>query len=105
MSHTGADLEQLAALRASLLHTRGWNAREEAEAQFARWPYLHLPKQHQRWLRWFLTFIEEHSGPLPLREWIAAHYAPEQFKNWLEGRGLGDVFRGLYEVRATAADA
>jgi protein tyrosine/serine phosphatase len=88
-----------------LLHTRGWNARQDAEAQFARWPYLHLPKQQQRWLRHFLTFIEEHSGPLSLREWIAARYTAEEFKNWLEARGLGSAFRGLYETRATVADA
>jgi hypothetical protein len=44
-----------------LLHTRGWQARSEAEAQFAPWPYLHLPKRHQRWLKVFLEFVEEHS--------------------------------------------
>lgn len=87
-----------------LLHTRGWSAREDAEAQFARWPYLHLPKQHQRWLRYFLRFIEEHSGPASLREWIATRYTPEEFKAWLEAHGLGDAFRGLYEARATVAD-
>jgi hypothetical protein len=88
-----------------LLHTRGWSAREEAEGQFARWPYLHLPKQQQRWLRHFLTFIEEHGGPLSLREWIATRYTAEEFKNWMEARGLGSAFRGLYEPRATVADA
>jgi hypothetical protein len=87
-----------------LLHTRGWFAREEAEAQFARWPYLHLPKQHQRWLRCFLEFIEEHRGPASLQEWIAMHYTPEQFKAWLEARGLGDAFRGLYEAHTTVVD-
>lgn len=88
-----------------ILHTRGWRAREGAERQFARWPYLHMPKQHQRWLRHFLLFIEEHSGPLLLREWIAAHYTPEEFKGWLEVHGLGDAFKGLYQPRTTAADA
>jgi hypothetical protein len=88
-----------------LLHSRGWNARGEAETQFALWPYLHLPKQHQRWLRCFLTFIEEHSGPAPLSEWIATRYAPEEFKTWLEAHGLGNAFRGLYETPPKTADA
>jgi hypothetical protein len=88
-----------------LLHLRGWSARGEAAAQFARWPYLHLPKQHQRWLRHFLTFIEEQGGPLSVREWIAARYTPQEFKNWLEAHGLGNAFRGLYESGATVADA
>jgi hypothetical protein len=88
-----------------LLHTRGWEARAEAEAQFARWPYLHLPKQHQRWLKMFLEFVEEHSGALALRDWIAREYTPEEFKNWLEARGLGDAFRGLCETQAIAGNA
>lgn len=79
-----------------LLHTRGLTARQEAEAQFARWPYLHLPKQDQRWLKIFVEFVEEQIGGRSLREWMAGEYAPEQFKVWLEERGLGDTFRGLY---------
>jgi len=80
-----------------LLHTRGLAVRPEAEAQFARWPYLHIPKQHQRWLKMFVGFIEEHIDSRPLRDWLASVYEPEQFKAWLEARGLGDAFRGLYE--------
>jgi len=78
-----------------LLHTRGMSARGEAEAQFARWPYLHLPKQHQRWLKAFLAFIEETTGTRSLREWIAAEYSPEVFQVWLQSRGLANAFRGL----------
>jgi len=87
-----------------LLHSRGWGARKEAEAQFARWPYLHLPKQHQRWLKMFLQFVEAHSGELSLRQWIAQGYTPEEFKAWLEARGLADSFRGLYSTAPPGAD-
>ncbi len=91
-----------------LLHRRGWSARSDAEAQFARWPYLHLPKRHQRWLKMFLLFVEERAGPRSVQEWIATEYQPEQFKSWLEARGLGDSFRGLYGApasRGLAGDA
>src|SRR4051794_2957615 len=77
-----------------LLHTREWDAREHAEAQFARWPYLHFPKRQQRWLRAFLRFTEERGGR-SLRDWISQDYTPEDFKTWLESRGLGDAFRGI----------
>lgn len=87
-----------------LLHTRGWGARKEAQAQFARWPYLHLRKQHQRWLKVFLEFVEEHSGELSLRQWIAQGYAPGEFKVWLEARGLAGPFRGLYTTAPSGAD-
>ncbi|MBV9061779.1 MAG: hypothetical protein JOY77_02485, partial [Alphaproteobacteria bacterium] len=42
-----------------LLHTRGSSALEDAKRQFARWPYLHLPKQQQRWLSAFVEYMEE----------------------------------------------
>jgi protein tyrosine/serine phosphatase len=79
-----------------LLHLRGWSALAEAKRQFARWPYLHLPKQQQRWLKAFFDYTEEQRGAHTLRERIAANYQPEAFKGWLEARGLGDAFRGLH---------
>jgi hypothetical protein len=84
-----------------ILHKRGWSARDEAEAQFARWPYLHFPRRQQRWLRAFLPFAKERSGGRSLREWIAQDYAPEQLKTWLESRGLGDAFRGIHTVHGS----
>ena len=39
-----------------LIHRGGWTAMDQARAQFARFPYLHFPKKHQRWLRPFLDF-------------------------------------------------
>jgi len=85
-----------------LLHTKGWNAHEEALAQFARWPYLHLPKHHQRWLKLFAEFAREAAAGRPLGEWIAQSYTPEALKTWLEARGMGSAFRGLYDKPGTA---
>lgn len=79
-----------------LLHTRGLDALGDAEKQFARWPYLHLPKQQQRWLKAFFEFAAQSHTDGPLREWIATGYRPEELKRWLEANGLGDAFRGLY---------
>ncbi len=85
-----------------LLHTKGWNAMDEARAQFARWPYLHLPKPHQRWLKLFLDFAQEKSTAGSLSEWIAECYTPEKLKTWLEARGMSGTFHGLYDKPGTA---
>lgn len=79
-----------------LIHTKGWDAFEQAMAQFARWPYLHRPKQHQRWLKAFFTFAREDANGAPIAQWIAERYTDQRFKTWLEARGLGDSFRGTY---------
>ena len=85
-----------------ILHRKGWNGLEAAQAQFARWPYLHFPKKQQRWLRAFLDFAEEGAKGRPLGEWIGGEYTPESFKAWLLAKGLGDSFRGLYDKPGTA---
>jgi hypothetical protein len=79
-----------------ILHRKGWSAFEEAQAQFAAWPYLHRPKAQQRWLKPFVEFAREESRGRPLAQWIASDYTPEKLKAWLEARGMGDSFRGLY---------
>jgi hypothetical protein len=80
-----------------LLHRHGWGVSDDARAQFAGWPYLHWPRRNQRWLALFLRFAGEDSGGAPLRAWIAQGYTPERFKAWLEARGEGDSFHGLYD--------
>jgi hypothetical protein len=80
-----------------IVHTKGWTAFDEAQNQFARWPYLHLPKPHQRWLKLFLVFARDDAHGRPLRNWIAETYVPESYKAWLETRGQGASFHGLYD--------
>lgn len=80
-----------------IIHTKGWGAFDEAQEQFARWPYLHMPKQQQRWLKLFPVYAREQANGRSLRSWIADAYVPEDFKAWLEARGEAASFRGLYD--------
>jgi hypothetical protein len=79
-----------------LIHRDGWNAMAAAREQFARFPYLHFPKRHQRWLKPFLDFAAEDAHGMPLGSWIAEHYTPERLKAWLERNGLGDSHGGIF---------
>ncbi|MBI3675907.1 MAG: hypothetical protein HY243_04745 [Proteobacteria bacterium] len=85
-----------------LVHSKGWSAIDDARAQFARWPYLHMPKHHQRWLKPFLEFARSGARGRPLRQWLEGEYTPESLKAWLESQGLSDSFRGLYDKPGTA---
>lgn len=80
-----------------IIHTKGWGAFDAAQEQFARWPYLHMPKQQQRWLKQFPVYAREQANGRSLRSWIADAYVPEDFKAWLEARGEAASFRGLYD--------
>ncbi|HEY1632707.1 MAG TPA: hypothetical protein VGF56_15430 [Rhizomicrobium sp.] len=82
-----------------ILHTKGWAAFDEAQAQFAAWPYLHRPKQFQHWLKPFLAFAREDAKGKPLGQWIDEDYSDARLKAWLEAHGLGGSFRGLYDPR------
>ena len=85
-----------------IIHKKGWSAMDEAQAQFARWPYLHLPKPHQRWLKLFLEFARDEARGKPLGEWVRESYSPELLRDWLEARDAGDTFKGLYDKPGTA---
>lgn len=79
-----------------VLAAKGWMAMPEAKAQFARWPYLHLPHKNQRWLKLFPAFAQEAAQARSLRNWIADGYSPEAFKAWLRACGEADAFRKIY---------
>lgn len=81
-----------------LLHRQGWGAIAPAEAQFCAWPYLHWPGRQQRWLRLFMPFALEQSAGRALSDWLEQDYSAKAFGTWLEARGQGDSFRGLYDV-------
>jgi hypothetical protein len=79
-----------------LLDLKGWSAAAQADAQFARWPYLHLPRREQRWLRLFPRFAHEKAAGVPLRTWLENAYAPDELKTWLQRQGEGSSFRKIY---------
>lgn len=81
-----------------LIHRDGWGAMQSAQAQFARLPYLHFPKRHQRWLKVFLDFARQDSSGLPLKEWINQRYSPQNLKAWLDGHGLADGYAAIFTV-------
>jgi hypothetical protein len=86
-----------------ILDARGWAALDEAQAQFAGWPYLHWPKRHQRWLKLFPLFAREQGQGCTLRGWIEIGYSAKAYKEWLEARGEGSTFRALYDVPGSAS--
>jgi protein tyrosine/serine phosphatase len=81
-----------------LIHRNGWNAMEAAQAQFARFPYLHFPKTQQRWLKLFLTFARADSAGAPLAQWIRGSYTPETLKAWLDSNGYADSYASIFTV-------
>jgi len=97
----GQDRTSLAAAL-YLLHRDGWRAMAQAEAQFARWPYLHFPKEHQRWLRPFIAYAAKDAAGRPIGDWLRAAYAPEKLRDWLEANGKAGTFKGIFEKRAPA---
>lgn len=81
-----------------LVWRSGWEALPEAKKQFARWPYLHFPKKHQRWLKQFLDFAAQDARGTPLAEWVARDYTPEKLKAWLDARGMGDFYDRVFTI-------
>ena len=79
-----------------LIHQGGWNAMPAAMAQFARFPYLHFPKRHQRWLRAFMEFAALEAKGAPLKSWIALDYTPEKLKAWLDANGLAGGYATIF---------
>ena len=79
-----------------LIHKDGWGAMAEAGAQYARIPYLHFPKKHQRWLKPFLDFAHEDANGNSLSLWIRDRYAPERLKHWLDGHGFEEAYAGIF---------
>lgn len=75
-----------------ILHTEGWGAFDAAQAQFSRFPYLHLPKHNQRWLRHFFVYARQMADGRPVATW-AAEFSREHFAGWLKEHGLGDSFK------------
>lgn len=92
----GQDRTSLAAAL-YLVHRGGWTARAAAQAQFARWPYLHLPKEHQRWLQRFLDFAAADSGGRPIADWVRDTYTPQRLRDWLDANGYAGTYKNIFD--------
>ena len=80
-----------------IVHRDGWAACETARAQFSRFPYLHFPKKHQRWLKLFLAYAKKEAAGRPIAHWARDSFDPAHLKDWLETHGHGETFAGLFE--------
>ncbi len=85
-----------------LIHRDGWNAKPRAEQQFARFPYLHFPKDHQRWLKLFPAFAEQDAAGQPIAEWVRTVYQPEKLRDWLIANGHAASFNGIFSLPSGA---
>lgn len=81
-----------------LLLRDGWNGFDTAMLQFSRFPYLHFPKTHQRWLRLFFVYARQDAAGAPLSSWIAESYDSARFAAWLEANGHGSSFNEFLDL-------
>jgi hypothetical protein len=79
-----------------LVDRGGWTALPQARLQFSRFPYLHFPKERQRWLARFLDFAMEDAKGAPIADWIANDYTPEKLRDWLDKNGMSDFHGGIF---------
>ncbi len=79
-----------------LIHSRGWKGRAEADRQFARWPYLHFPKAHQRWLKPFIDYAQNEAGGADIAKWARENYDPHHFAEWLDANGHEGTYKEVF---------
>ena len=91
----GQDRTSLASALFILYH-QGWQGEAAALAQFARWPYLHLPKPHQRWLCLFVTYAREAGHGKDFTAFVRQDYSVAAFQAWLDARGARGAYRDSY---------
>ncbi|MBH69014.1 MAG: hypothetical protein CMM58_11720 [Rhodospirillaceae bacterium] len=78
----GADRTGLAAA-IFLLNEWGVNSIPQAVKQISFLPYLHLPRQNQKWIKHFPSFFASTHNGVSLCEWIKHTYSTELFSSWL----------------------
>lgn len=59
-----------------IVHRDGWDATERALGQFTALPYLHFPKEDQRWLKAVLPYAREQAKGMTLATWVRRDYDP-----------------------------
>lgn len=80
-----------------VLHRDGWSAMARAQAQFARFPYLHVPRKGQRWLATFPAYAKAEAKGRPIAEWARGEYDPQAFLAFLAANGMAGYCEGVWE--------
>lgn len=79
-----------------LIDCEGPERFSDARRHLTAWPYLHVPKRQQRWMRQFMIYWQNQHGPeMPLRRWLAEVYEPQDFAAWLDARGKRGSYRSV----------
>lgn len=76
-----------------LLDKNGPDTLTQAMGQLAAFPFLHLPKKNQRWIREFLDYFGKTYAGRPIRQWIEDFYTPESFATHMTSQGKTDYWR------------
>jgi hypothetical protein len=80
-----------------IVHRDGWSAVDRALGQFRPFPFLHVPRKHQLWLRTFLVYAREDAKGAKLAAWVRDTYDPQAFAAWLIAHGMAERFDGIWE--------
>ena len=92
----GQDRTSLAAAL-YLVHRNGWSAMDVAQEQFARFPFLHFPRERQRWLKQFLVHAKSQANGATLADWVRRDYDPDALARWLDANGFAGSYNGIWE--------
>ena len=92
----GQDRTSLAAAL-YLVHRNGWSAMDVAQEQFARFPFLHFPRERQRWLKRFLVHAKSQANGATLADWVRRDYDPDALARWLDANGFAGSYNGIWE--------
>ncbi len=88
----GADRTSFAAALA-VLDARGIEALPTARRHLRPFPYFHIPKKHQRWIRVFFDWFEDTRNERPLRQWLEESYSRDAFATWMRNKGMQGYWR------------
>lgn len=66
---------------------------DAARSHLRAFPYLHIPKKQQRWIREFLAFYIQTCDGLTMRKWLETVYSDQALAKFMIDQGKGDYWR------------
>ncbi|MGE4352200.1 MAG: tyrosine-protein phosphatase [Bdellovibrionales bacterium] len=76
-----------------LLDINGMEALPEAYRHLTAFPYLHIPKANQRWIRELINFYAETHHGQNIATWIETTYSDAALADRLESQNKGDYWK------------